>query len=474
MSRYGFSRRSFLSAIGGSVGLACFLRNLEAQEQGAVSPKRFLAVQRPVGTVYDNWWPSGTGTNFTLSRILQPFEALRDRMIVFRDLELPWRGSEGGGHERGTAIMLTGVRTTELYPGNGGDDPVAFGPSVDQIFVNQSADLKGPPVASLQVSCDGRADTTEVSTRHMSYSGYKAPMKPYYQAVDAYERLFGTLMPGGTTSDNLEALARARAQKKSVLDFALKDLARLRTLAPGSAKELLDGHEAAVRALEVELDADPRDPVFCGVAMKPERVAVSEYVDPDPYQHGTVSERDDVKHQRIGDLHFSVIKAAFRCDLTRVATFQWAPGTSHVSFAGMWPADPNVIKVHHTISHDAETANRQEYLTLVDRWYSERLASYIQDLAMTDDIGGGKLLDNTIIPYITEVGTAGHNWDNMPWVLFGGSKTGIVGNQVWTNNGGGFRCTNDLLMAIGQRYGLTDFTLGDSDLHTVPIAGLFA
>jgi Protein of unknown function (DUF1552) len=472
--RYAFSRRSFLSAVGASAGLAALLRNVEAQEQGAVSPKRFLCVQRPVGTVYNNYWPTGTGSNFKLSRILTPFEALRERMIVFRDLELPWRGSEGGGHERGTAIMLTGVRTTELYPGNGGDDPVAFGPSVDQLFVTKSDDLKHTPVASLQVSCDGRADTTEISTRHMSYSGYKAPMAPYYQAVDAYERLFGSLMPGGTTSENLEALARARAQKKSVLDFALKDLARLRTLAPASSKELLDGQEASIRALEVELDADPRDPVFCGVAAKPDRVAVSEFVDPDPYQHGNAAEPDDVKHKRIGDLHFAVIKAAFRCDLTRVATFQWAPGTSHVSFPGMWMPDPKVIKVHHTESHDAETPARQEYLTLVDTWYSERLAGYLQELATTDDLGGGKLLDNTIVPYVTEVGTAGHNWDNMPWLLFGGSKTGLKGNQLWTNGGGGMRCTNDLWMAVARFYGLNDFTLGDKDLHTVPIAGLFA
>lgn len=471
--RYAFSRRSFMSAIGASAGLATLLKNVEAQEAGATSPKRFFCVQRPVGTVYANYWPNGTGTNFSLSRILTPFEALRERMIVFRDLKLPWEGSEGGGHERGTAIMLTGVRTTELYPGNGGDDPVAFGPSVDQLFLKQSDDLKHTPIASLQVSCDGRADTTEISTRHMSYSGYKQPMAPYYQALDAYERLFGTLMPGGTTSENLEALARARAQKKSVLDFALKDLARLRVLAPGSSKELLDGHEAAIRELEVELDADPRDPAFCGIAARPERVAVSEYVDPDPYAHGNASEPDDVKHQRMGDLHFAVIKAAFRCDLTRVVTFQWAPGTSHVSFPGMWAPDPKVIKVHHTESHDAETADRQEFLTRVEVWYAQRLATYLQDLAMTEDINGGKLLDNTLVPYVTEVGTAGHNWDNMPWILFGGAKTGLKGNQVWTNSGAGQRCTNDLWMAVARHYGLNDFTLGDKDLHTVPIAGLF-
>ena len=125
--------------------------------------------------------------------------------------------------ERGTVLMLTGVRTVELYPGNGGDDPMAEGPSIDQLWVEQSAALQGPPIASLQLSCDSRADTPEVSTRHMSYSGPRAPMRPYYQPLDAYMRVFGTLMPGGMSGGNMDALARARAQKQSVLDFALRD-----------------------------------------------------------------------------------------------------------------------------------------------------------------------------------------------------------------------------------------------------------
>jgi hypothetical protein len=34
-------------------------------------------------------------------------------------------------------------------------------------------------------------------------------------------------------------------------------------------------------------------------------------------------------------------------------------------------------------------------------------------------------------------------------------------------------CTNDLWMAVGQHYGLNDFTLGENDPHTAPIRGLF-
>lgn len=61
----------------------------------------------------------------------------------------------------------------------------------------------------------------------------------------------------------------------------------------------------------------------------------------------------------------------------------------------------------------------------------------------------------------------------MPWVLLGGAKTGLKGNQVWANGGAGQRCTNDLWMAVGQHDGLNDFTLGDKDLRTVPMPGLF-
>jgi hypothetical protein len=123
------SRRRFLEGVGAGAVWTALVSKLEAQAGGAASPKRFLIIQRPVGTVYENWWPTGNGTTFTLSRILNGFATNRERMIVFRDLKLPLDGSVGGGHERGTVLMLTGQRTKELYPGNGGDDPMAEGPA---------------------------------------------------------------------------------------------------------------------------------------------------------------------------------------------------------------------------------------------------------------------------------------------------------------------------------------------------------
>ncbi|WP_437751852.1 DUF1552 domain-containing protein [Sorangium sp. So ce1389] len=470
---YASSRRRFLQGIGAAAGMFAIFRGMERAAEGAPSPKRLLIIQRPVGTIYENWWPQGSGTSFTLSRILRPFEPVRDRMVVLRDLKLPYEGSVGGGHERGTVLMATGQRTKQLYPGNGGDDPMAEGPSIDQLLVKQSPDLQGTPIASLQVSCDKRADTPEVSTRHMSYSGPRTPMTPYYQPLEVYQRVFGTLMPGGTTSDNLEALARARRQKKSVLDFASRDIGRLHELAPSAQREMLDAHVEAIREVEKEFDADPRNAAFCGMEQPPEIVQVSEYIDPYSSNH-VVRERDDEKHARIGALHFAVLKAAFRCDLTRVVTFQWSPGTNHVSFGDFWPPDSRIFKVHHTTSHDADTADTLEFLTRVEEFYASKVVGFMKELAATQDISGGTLLDSTLIPYVTEVGTRKHNWDKMPWLLFGGAKTGLLGGRVWDNGGRGLRSTNDLWMACAGAFRVPDLVLGDADLHTTAIPGLFA
>src|SRR5690606_40746303 len=111
MKSYITSRRAFLGSVGAAAGLVSMLDRLAAQEEGGGPVRRLITVQRPVGTIPENWWPTGSGTDlstFTLSRILQPFAPLRDRMVVFRGLGLPYDGSSGGGHERGTVLTEIG------------------------------------------------------------------------------------------------------------------------------------------------------------------------------------------------------------------------------------------------------------------------------------------------------------------------------------------------------------------------------
>jgi hypothetical protein len=428
---YRTTRRNFL--IGGcALGLSHWLRGAEAAAQGMGSPKRLLVIHHPVGTVRDNWTCTGSEADWQLSRILAPFAPVKSHMVVLDGMDIVATGV-GGGHEQGTVVVVTGVRTRELYPGNGGDDPKAEGPSVDQLMLADSPELQGTPIASLQVSCDDRVDVGEVSTRRLSYSGPSAPMDPYLVPNLTYERVFGTLMPGGAGS--VDALRRARERRKSVLDFSLDSLARMRTLAPSSEWERLDAHEAAVRALETELDSDPGDPSSCGLDEPPP--VIDAFVDGQGNRIGngvysTVdgSQRDDEIHADIGHQHFAVIRAAFQCDLTRVVTFQWSPGTNHVSFQGMYPGEPTSVKMHHPLSHEFGNPDVPEFLTNVDTWYSERTSELLQSLLDTPDVGGGTLLDNTLVPYITEVARADHEWRDAPFVVFGGAGVGLQGDRL--------------------------------------------
>src|SRR5690349_7343102 len=148
---YRTTRRNFLGSAA-ALGVTYWLRSAEAAAEGAAAPRRFLIIHHPVGTVTERWRCQGSETDFKLSPILAPFEALKPQMVILDGIDIVATGV-GGGHEQGTVTVMTGLRTKQLYPGNGGDDPKAPGPSIDQRFLASSALLRGTPIASLQVSC---------------------------------------------------------------------------------------------------------------------------------------------------------------------------------------------------------------------------------------------------------------------------------------------------------------------------------
>ena len=467
---YRIRRRHFLAGMS-AVGLGHWLLRAEARADGAGSPKRLLIIHHPVGTVKANWSCTGSETNFKLSRILTPFAPVQSHMVVLDGMDIVATGV-GGGHEQGTVTMMTGVRTKELYPDNGGDDPKAAGPSVDQLFVKASPSLQGTPIESLQVSCDDRVDVGEFSTRRLSYSGVAAPLAPMLVPNLTYERVFSNIMPGAGMST--AALRNARALKKSVLDFSLRDLAKLRGLAPSAEYERLDAHEAAIRALETELDRSA-DPMNAGCQAPDKPPVLTPFTDSKKNQIGNgnysttdAPTSDEMLHAQIGKLHFEVIKAAFLCDLTRVVTFQWSPGTNHVSFVGMYPDKPDAIKMHHPLSHETNDPLVPEFLTRVDTWCSERTSEFLQALLATPDIGGGTLLDNTLVPYVTEVARADHSWTDAPFLVFGGAGVRLVGNRLKKYSPR--RPVNDMWLTCAKALDVPNFTtLGDKGMYTGPL-----
>ena len=170
----------------------------------------------------------------------------------------------------------------------------------------------------------------------------------------------------------------------------------------------------------------------------------------------------------IGKLHFDVIRASFQCDMTRVVTFQWSPGTNHVSFQGFYPPDLNAVKMHHPLSHESNNPDVPEFLTRIDTWYSERTCALLMALESTPEVGGsGTLLDNTLVPYVTEVARADHSFNNAPFVVFGGKGVKLNGGRLKKFNPK--RTVNDMWLACAKAFDVPLTTLGSSDMYTGPL-----
>jgi Protein of unknown function (DUF1552) len=498
MRSYRFARRSFLVGIGGAFGLETLLRNMEAAAEGAGAPPRFLMMHWPVGTIRDQFIPSGGGTSYTTSKagqgpgyIISPFDTpeLRPQTIVLHGFNMDGIRGEGGGHEDGTGFATTGASSPGTRA-NGGedDDGCAGGPSWDQILLKNVPALSRRNEAGTIIGrgyyntiCDKRVDSYETSTRCLSYSYEQQtinsarpggtivehrPLPPEMSPLTAYKDLFGGLAPGGAIT-NRDAL-RLLKLRKSVLDYSLRELDRLKTLGPASERDKIDGHAGAVRKLEAQLSdqiAGQGATAACGLPPMPDASLTGGNGDSlkEDYDNPMSNTSDETMHEAVGKAHAAILRTAFACDLLRVATFQWAPGTNHVSFKGVDPNAPDTIWMHHPLSHrvaDASFFNGPrpsentyvwDAMVSVNRWYFQKTADIINDFRSQvdpQDPAGGSLLDHTVIPMITEVAEASHTREGHGAIVFGGSKLGMQGGQYQSVS----RIHNQLWLTVAQAF----------------------
>jgi len=496
---YQLKRRSFLQACGGSAALfAPLLRSIEARAQGAKAPLRLLIVHHPLGAApgLASWRPnaSATTTDFTLPFESAPFEPLKPYMSMIDGLNVVFATRDANAnsgqntHEGGMAVIMTGVPVLGRI---GQQDHAAGGASIDQLLLDNSPLLGGPKqkdatsFGSLQLAADVRSDRDEVAPRTLSYrpvlSGQtdinkaRQPMAPETQPINVYKRIFGDTTMMGSDA------AKILAQKKSVLDYLRGDLARMQTLIPASEKDRLEAHATAITQLETSIQQTYGSTVGMGAnCMKPAMPpSFSEVTGKQQDPTGVSTDLSGVDyyvpnmpsshpHRELGLTQLSLIKTAFACDYARVATFMWSAGTNWVVFPGTFQGATVAGNLqstpHHPPSHKGDSATNA-WLNQINAFYSSATATALQEFVNQPDVDGGKLIDNTIIVYLTEVARAyDHNQQNMPLIVFGGKNTGVKGGTFLkvtggplppqTGGGSGNRPFNDLWLALMPKLGV--------------------
>jgi hypothetical protein len=434
------------------------LDNAEASAEGAPAPPRLLVVHWPRGTIRHHFVPSGTGTSSTDSRLLEPFAAVRNEMIALYGLSHQGM-SDGGGapHAARLLFTMTGASSPGTAPTALGGYSCAGGPSWEQIFLKHAPglarrDANGTIIGGgyASVVADARISSESTALRNVSFSHAKQsvvttsgatvqanmPIAPTLAPLSLYAHLFSGFMPGDADA------RRAFAMKKSVLDSALRELARVRELAPASERPRLDAHEETIRKMEADLAARIMGTGGGACALPPAppaRPRDDTGVPPPP-------SRDELAGTML--MHAGILRAAFTCDIIRVAALGFA-------FASHDTAD-DVIADRNFWSGAPPAESSPEYVAYesaadLSAWYNSVMAQIVTQFR--DQVDGldarATLLERTLIPYVTEVPDCGHAPNRMPALVFGGSALGMQGAQ-FQNFESSARPFNDFWITVAQ------------------------
>jgi hypothetical protein len=522
-------RRSFLRGAA-AAGAAAVVRPVAAHAQTGAAPQRLLLIHRPCGSSSlgnGRWWPTGGVTGWKASPLLESFTdgklaAVQSSMVVLKGLTNPrnmfWLGDAHGSGFLGMISPPVKDVGSSSWPQSASATPstradpngktiTPSDQSIDQLFLSQIAGLKGAAVPSVQLTASTEsADQTNDhhALRVTSYAkgaagGKPRPLWPQASPAAAFQNYFNAATMGMSTAES----QRIAAQNKSVLDFALGGFTGLQARLPRSEMSRVQTHLDAIRQLETSLAA-----TASGKRCEPPALAGGPFQPSPPMFSGSSGQggalsvgKLDQETYEIWQQHKEIIRTMFLCDLTRVVSFSFAYGNSGIHFQNGVLKEPALAgkyaipggktidnpNGHHDISHGiGNDAVDAQYLA--DKYYCDRTAELVATLAATPDMGGGTLLDNTLVVFWSEVSDGnGHGAVDMPVVLFGGKFLKMKGGSFLQLGNGGGQFTpagkyakgpapymSDFWVTTAQAWGYSAMTsYGDPMWNTGAINGIY-
>jgi hypothetical protein len=451
MKSFRIDRRALLRGAGGvAIGLPFLevMTPLERRARAAASPpRRFLVFFSPDGSIHENWVPTGAETSFTLSRILAPLEAHKQRLVILDGVENKVGGYSarpGDDHMKGMGTALTGIG---LLPGTtqgGAGDPagLAGGISVDQAIASSI----GATTKFKSLELGVQAGSSGTVWGYTAYAGANQPLPPDNNPQSVFTRVFASV------GADAGAIARKQAERKSVLDAVQQSYAKLNPRLGAADRAKLDEHLTNIRDLETRLTAVGAGAATCAKPADP----------------GKLDYKSNATFPMVGKLQTDLLMMALACDLTRVGTLQWEQSVGNVRFT--W-VDPAITRGHHDLSHDGDgVADTIEQLTKINVWYSQQFAYLLDSLQKAKEADGTSMLDNTLVIWINELARGNaHSHDKMPYVLAGGAGGGLRTGRFLTYKRASH---NDLLVSCLNLMGVAGTTFGDPAFCTGPLANL--
>ena len=396
-------------------------------------PVRVAALFFPNGVREDCWTPEAEGTDYELTRQLEPLHSVKSEVSVVSGL---WHEATntGDGHYVKDAAWLTGTTIRKTT----GVDLNSGGVSMDQVAARTFGQYT--PLPSIQLGTepvrsgvDAVVGYTRVYGAHISW---RSPTQPLAREINprlVFDRM--TRIAGGGASQQND---------RPLLDLVREDARRLKSQLGQRDLHRLDEYLESVHALEQRIDHTS------GNSAKSWTSKVSFADRPRP-------EDNPREHADRVRLMMDMIALAFEADMTRVVSFMFGNSVSGVNFAFL----DGVNDSHHETSHHQDKPEKLSQYELISKWHVGQYV-YLLDKLRTIPEGDSNVLDNSAILFGSALRDGNsHSPHDLP-LLLGGRAAGRL------NQGQHVRCTqdnpmSDLLLTILQAAGLPETSFADSN-----------
>lgn len=437
MKRHTVSRRFLLRGAGAALALPA-LEIMGHAGQGAAGPVRFCGIFAPHGMHMPSWTPSAEGPLGALPPILQPLSGHKAAMNVLSRFENHPASITteqfAGSHARGTGAFLTSQRLAFTDDFN----EVTNGVSLDQVMAGAMQDQT--PLPSLELGVRGGSTTGDCEDgyscaylHNISWYGAGQPAPKETDPRQLYQRLAGVHQP--QTPDPSGGVAPQAERDLRVIDAVLADAHALEQRLGQQDRAKLGEYLESVYEVERRLEDFSGSPTSnCG-DLPPEPG------EPNGYQ-------DHVR------LMLDLVALAFRCDLTRVATFMMENPFSSRSYEFLGIGDD-----HHYLSHHGGSGDKIDKIETINTWQTEQVAYFLDQLAAVDE-GTGTVLDNAMVLYSSEFGDGDdHYHHDLPVVVAGqAGGTFATGRHIRVADR---RPIADLGLTMLNAMGLPDTSFGE-------------
>ncbi len=453
------SRRRVLRGFGATVALPFFeaMRPVRAFGQGGAGgdPVRMACLFMPNGVRPDKWTPKGTGTNFELSPILSPLEAVREHLMVISGLSNP-PANQGDGHYFKTASWLT-CTTIESTTGS---NISSNGISIDQIAAESIGNQTRLPsmelgIEPVEAGVDRNVNLTKLYGSHISWKKPDVPLPCEINPRVAFDRLFR----------NRDKDARSPAAgnpDKSVLDIVKDDAMSLKRTLGKEDSHKLEQYLESVREVERRI-ANEAKQLGAGQNISPEALKQLDELDKRigratkgsrENDLGSMQRIDPTEHVR---LMMDIMVLAFWTDSTRVSTFMFGNAVSNKSFSFL----DGVSGAHHSISHHSNNAEQLDQYEKINTWHTEQYAYMLKRMKEVPE-GNATLLDNSMVLFGSGIRDGNrHSPKDIPIILAGGANGQLKTGRHLDTDGEG--TLGSLYVGMLKRLGVETREFGDSN-----------